>query len=62
METMAKEPLNFKARTEIVDGKKILVIDPITETIDMGNGRTDVKVHLPSLDLINKCKAANNIE
>jgi len=59
---VAKKPLNFKARKEMVDGKEILVIDPISEEIKYPCGRQDVIVHAPSLELINKFKEAQNIQ
>lgn len=55
-------PLEFKARKEKVDGREILVIDPICETIKHDDGTQGVIVHAPSLDLIKKFKEANNIE
>ncbi len=58
---MDKKPLNFKARKEVVDGKEILIIDPIVEEISYPSGRQDVIVHAPSLELINKFKSAHNI-
>lgn len=57
-----EKPINFKARKEVVDGKEILVIDPVSETIKHPCGKVDVIVHVPSLELINQCKAANNIQ
>jgi urease gamma subunit len=56
------KPLNFKARKEIVDGKETLVIDPIVEEITYPDGRQDVIVHAPSLELINRFKSAHNIQ
>ncbi len=58
-----KKPLEFKARKEMgPNGKEILVIDPICETITHDDGRQDVIVHLPALSLINECKQLNGIE
>jgi hypothetical protein len=59
---MKDEPLNFKARKETVDGKEILVIDPIVEEVTLPDGRQDVIVHAPSLELIKQFKSAHNIE
>ncbi len=59
---MNEKPLEFKARKEIKDGKEILVIDPITEEIKYPCGRQDVIIHAPSLELIQKFKAAHNIQ
>ncbi len=59
---MSEKPLEFKARKEIVNGKEILIIDPIVEEIALPNGRQDVIVHAPSLELINKFKSAHNIK
>ncbi len=56
------KPLEFKARKEVIDGKEVLVIDPITEEITLPNGRQDVIVHVPSLELINQFKSAHNIK
>ncbi len=58
---MNEKPLEFKARKEIVDGKEILVIDPIVEEIKLPGGRQDVIIHAPSLELINQFKSAHNI-
>jgi hypothetical protein len=58
----AEEPKNFRARKKIVDGKEILVIDPIVEEITHPDGRQDVIVHAPSLELIKQFKSAQNIE
>jgi hypothetical protein len=58
---MDKKPLNFKARKKIVDGKEILIIDPIIEEITHPCGRQDVIVHAPSIELINKFKSTHNI-
>ncbi len=57
-----KKPLEFKARKEIVNGKEILIIDPITEEITYPCGRQDVIIHAPSLELINQFKSAHNIQ
>jgi hypothetical protein len=54
--------MEFKARKETVNGKEILVIDPITEIIKHPDGRQDVIVHAPSLELIKQFKSAHNIE
>jgi hypothetical protein len=55
--------MNFKGRIEKTpEGKKILVVDPITEEKKYPDGRVDTTIHLPSLDVINKFKEANNIE
>lgn len=59
---MEEKPLNFKARKEVVNGKEILVIAPIVEEINHPDGRQDVIVHAPSLELINKFKKAHNIQ
>ncbi len=59
---MKKQPLNFKARKKIVNGKEVLVIDPIVEEITHPDGRQDVIVHAPSLELINQFKSAQNIQ
>ncbi len=57
-----KKPLEFKARKETGDdGKETLVIDPICEEIRHPDGRVDMIVHAPSLDLITKFKAENSI-
>ena len=57
------EPMNFKARKVIDEnGKEILVIDPIVEEITLPDGRQDVIVHAPSLELIKQFKAAQNIQ
>ncbi len=58
---MAEKPLEFKARKEIINGKETLIIDPIVEEITLPNGRQDVIVHAPSLELIQKFKSAHNI-
>ncbi len=58
---MNEKPLEFKERKEIVDGKEILVIDTIVEEIKHPDGRQDVIVHAPSLELINKFKSTHNI-
>ncbi len=55
-------PMNFKARKTVVDGKEILVIDPIIEEITLPDGRQDVIVHAPSLELIKQFKDAQNIQ
>ncbi len=59
---MNEKPLEFKARKEIVNGKEILIIDPITEEIKHPDGSQDVIVHVPSLELINQFKSAHNIQ
>ncbi len=59
---MTDKPLEWKARKEMVGGKEILVIDPISETIKHDDGTQDVIVHVPSLQLIKEFKAANNIQ
>jgi hypothetical protein len=59
---MEKEPLNFKARKEVIGGREILVIDPIVEEIKHPCGRQDVIIHAPSLELINQFKSAHNIK
>jgi hypothetical protein len=56
------KPMEFKARKEVVGGKEILVIDPISETINHDDGTQDVIIHVPSLALIKEFKAANNIK
>jgi hypothetical protein len=50
--TTQEKPLEFKARME--DGH--LVIDPIIEKDEQGN----VKIHMPSLSLINKFNTGGN--
>jgi hypothetical protein len=57
-EVVSDEPLNWPAK--IVDG--VLVIEPICEEIKNTDGTQDVIVKLPSLALIKKFKAANNIK
>ncbi len=58
-----KKQMEFKARKVMGPwGKEMLVIDPVCETITHEDGRQDVIVHLPSLDLINDCKQLNGIE
>ena len=57
-EVVSEEPLNWDARIE--DG--VLVIDPICEETENEDGTKDVIVKVPSLALIKKFKAANNIE
>lgn len=59
---MEEKPLNFKARKEVVNGKEILVIAPIVEEIKHPDGRQDVIVHAPSLELIKQFKSAHNIQ
>lgn len=56
------KPMEFKAKKEVLDGKEILVIEPICKTIKHDDGTQDVIVHVPSLDIINQCKLANGIE
>ncbi len=58
---MAEELMEFKARKVMSGGKETLVIDPICQEIDRGNGRQDVVIHMPSLGLINRFKAAHGI-
>ncbi len=57
-----KKPLEFKARIEIKDGKKHVVIDSICEEIKREDGGQDVIVHVPSLSLINSFKQLHSIE
>lgn len=59
---LEKPPMNFKARKVVVDGKEILVIDPICEEVTYPCGRKDTIVHAPSLELIKQFKAAQNIQ
>ncbi len=59
---MTDKPLEFKARKGEVNGKETLIIDPIIEEITLPNGRQDVVVHVPSLELISQFKSAHNIK
>lgn len=59
---MDEKPLEFKARKEVVNGRETLVIDPIIEEIPHPDGRQDVIIHAPSLELIKQFKSAHNIE
>ncbi len=61
-EEVTAKPIEFKARKKIVNGKEILVIDPISETIKHADGSQDVIVHVPSLELIKQFKSAHNIQ
>ncbi len=54
-------PLNWKARIEEKDGKKELVIEPISETIKHPDGSQDVILKMPSLDLIKKFKKQHQL-
>jgi hypothetical protein len=56
------EPLNWTARIENKDGKDILVIDPISETIKHDDGSQHVIIKVPSLALIKEFKAAHSIQ
>ncbi len=55
-------PLNWKARIEEKDGKKNLIVDPISETIKHPDGSQDVILKMPSLALIEEFKAIHSIE
>jgi hypothetical protein len=53
--------MEFKAKKKVVDGKEILVIEPICEEIVYTDGSQSVVIHAPSLALISEFKAANGI-
>ncbi|MCP4989338.1 MAG: hypothetical protein GY928_25765 [Colwellia sp.] len=57
-----EKPLEFKARKEVVNGKEILVIDPISQVTKNPDGSQDVTMIMPSLQLINDTKALHGIE
>ena len=46
--------MNFKGRIEIINGKKMIVIDPVVEEIIREDGSKDVVVHAPTLSAIQK--------
>jgi len=58
---MKKQGMNFKAKKVFRNGKIDIDIKPVYEMRKMVNGRIDTIVHLPSLEMINKCKEANGI-
>lgn len=51
---------NFKARYEVVNGKKILVVECKSEQVVREDGTKDVVIHAPSLAIVNKFMNENN--
>ena len=51
---VTEKPREFKARYEIVDGKKMLVVEAQPEIIIRPDGSQDVIMHVPSLDILNE--------
>lgn len=47
-------PKEFKAKYKTINGKKVLVIETINETVIRKDGSKHVIIHAPKLDLINK--------
>lgn len=58
---MKKQGMNFKAKKVFRNGRMDINVEPVFETREMANGRVDTIVHLPSLQMINKCKEAHGI-
>lgn len=58
-EIIKNEKTSFKAKVKTVNGKKIIVFEPISEEITHPDGRKDVIIHAPSLSLINKFMEEN---
>ncbi len=56
------EPLEFKARKEMIFGKETLVVKPIAEVTKHADGSQDVTMHMPSLGIIAAAKKQHGIE
>jgi urease gamma subunit len=47
-------PREFKGRYEVIDGKRVLVVETQAETVVHPDGRKDVIIHAPTLDMMNQ--------
>ncbi len=56
-----EKPLAFKAKKEVVNGKEILVIKPIATVVKHSDGRQDVTLQMPCLNVIAKAKEIHGI-
>lgn len=58
---MRRQGMNFKAKKVFRNGQMDIDVEPVYEMRKYVNGRVDTIVHLPSLEMINRCKEAHGI-